>query len=454
MRRGTQAIAWVVCAWREPIARNENIMKNISNLKNKKVVVAGLARSGIASAILLKSAGARVFVSDMKDDADTRSNKEELGARGIEVELGKHSPELFYGADLVVASPGVRFDALCLNWARAKNVPVIGEIELAAAFCPAPIVAVTGTNGKSTTTALIGEILKLSGKKVHVCGNIGKAFSQEVVKVTKDDIVSLEVSSFQLETIVDFKPKVSVIINFNRNHLDRHKDMDEYLAAKKRIFMNQDKDDFAVLNMDDAVLKNLACHIKAEVRFFGSSLDIGGFKLNTNQAAALKVAEIFKIDKNDALGVIAGFKGLPHRMEFVDTISGIDFINDSKATTVDSCAWALKNIYKPVILIAGGRDKGADFKSIKDLVRRKVKTLIAIGESANKIKEAYKGITPVIGLSNFKAAVYAAKDLACEGDCILLSPMCASFDMFRDYEERGRIFKETVSELKIAQTRV
>ncbi|MDP1853365.1 MAG: UDP-N-acetylmuramoyl-L-alanine--D-glutamate ligase [Candidatus Omnitrophota bacterium] len=418
------------------------------DLKNKKVVVVGLARSGVASAILLKSAGAKVFVSDIKDDVDTRNNKEELEAQQIEVELGKHSPGLFCGADLVVVSPGVRFDALCLNWARAKNIPVIGEIELAASFCPAPIIAVTGTNGKSTTTALIGEILKLSGRKVHICGNIGKAFSQEAVKIAKDDIVSLEVSSFQLETIVDFKPKVSVILNFNRNHLDRHKDMDEYLMAKKRIFMNQDKDDFTVLNMDDAVLKNLACQTKAEVRFFESSLDIGGFKLNANQAAALRVGEIFKIEKKDALGVIRGFKGLPHRMEFVDTVSGIDFINDSKATTVDSCAWALKNIYKPVILIAGGRDKGADFRSIRDLVRRKVKTLIAIGEAGNKIKDAYKGVTPVIGLDNFKAAVYAAKDLGCEGDCILLSPMCASFDMFRDYEERGRVFKEIVRELK------
>lgn len=423
-------------------------MHNKLELKDKKVVVAGLGRSGVASAILLKNNGARVFVSDIKDDIDTRKNKENLGRYAIEVELGKHSPYLFENADLIVVSPGVKYDAKCLNWARAKNIPIISEIELAAGLCPAAVIAVTGTNGKSTTTALIGEILKSAGRKVHICGNIGKAFCGEIAKIAKDDIVSLEVSSFQLETIVNFKPKVSVILNFNRNHLDRHKDLEEYLSAKKRIFMNQDKGDWTVLNKDDPAIRNLACETQAEVKFFESLLNINGLRLNANQAAALRVSELFNVACEDALGAISNFKGLEHRAEFVDTISGVDFINDSKATTVDSCAWALSNIYKPVILIAGGRDKGADFISVRDLVRRKVKTLILIGEAREKIKDAYKGITPIIEAQTFKQAVYTAGNIACEGDCVLLSPMCASFDMFRDYEERGRVFREIVGEFK------
>lgn len=421
---------------------------NKSDLKDKKVVVVGLARSGIASAILLKNSGAKVFVSDIKDDSETRKDREGLKRRAIEVEVGKHSEGLFKSADLIVVSPGVKFDAECLNWARSKNIPIISEIELGACFCPAPIIAVTGTNGKSTTTALIGEILKLSNKRVYVCGNIGRAFCAEVDKIAKDDLVSLEISSFQLEAITEFKPMVSVVLNFSRNHLDRHKNLEEYLAVKKRIFVNQDKNDFTVLNRDDPVVNNFARETRAQVRFFESSLDFNGFKLNANQAAALRVGEIFDITQEDALGAIKNFKGLEHRMEFVENISGIDFINDSKATTVDSCAWALANLYKPVILIAGGRDKGADFRPIRDLIRRKVKNLILIGEAKEKIKDAYKGITPIIEIDIFKKAVYAARDLANEGDCVLLSPMCASFDMFRDYEERGRVFKEIVKELK------
>lgn len=423
-------------------------MPNKFNLINKKAVVAGLARSGVASAILLKKKGAAVFASDIKDNLSTRGNSSILEKEGIKTELGKHSRRVFEGADIIVASPGIRFDAECLNWARAKNIPVISEIELAWRFCPATIVAVTGTAGKSTTTALIGEVLKLGGSDVHVCGNIGVPFCGEIDKITQGGFVSLEVSSFQLETISDFKPKVAVVLNFNRNHLDRHKDMEEYLAAKKRIFLNQDKNDWALLNKDDEAVKNLSGQTKARVRFFESHLDIDGLRLNANQCAAFRVGEIFNFKKEDILKAISGFRGLEHRTEFVENISGVDFINDSKATTVESCAWALKNIYRPVILIAGGTYKGVDFGAIKDLIRRKVKALIVIGETKAKIKGAYKGATPIIEAENLKQAVFAAKDIAHEGDCVLLSPMCSSFDMFSDYEERGRAFKEAVRELK------
>lgn len=428
-------------------------MRNKLNLKNKKVVVVGLARSGIASAILLKNIGAKVFVSDIKDDADTRSNKEQLRREQIEAELGGHSRECFENADLIVTSPGVRFDAECLNWARSKNIPVISEIELGFRLCPAEIIAITGSNGKSTTTALIGEVIKLTGKKTHVCGNIGRPFCGEIEKIAKGDFVILEVSSFQLEAVVDFKPKVAVILNFNRNHLDRHKDLEEYLTAKKRIFANQDKSDWTVLNRDDVAVKSLAQEASAQIKFFNSSININGLTLDANQSAALTVGEIFGLNRKDILKVISSFRGLPHRREFVDTVRGVDFINDSKATTVEACRWALNNIYKPVILIAGGRDKGLDFKEIRDLVRRRVKTLIVIGEAKEKLKKAYIGVTPIIEADNLRQALVTAGGVSCEGDCVLLSPMCASFDMFSDYEERGEVFKEIVRELKKTESR-
>lgn len=429
-------------------------MQNKLNLKNKRVVVVGLARSGMSSSILLKKLGAEVFVSDAKDDIQTRKNKEKLSKLRIDVELGRHSEDLFKSADLIVVSPAVRFDTLCLNWARRTNIPVISEIELATRLCPASIIAVTGTNGKSTTVTLIGEILKYSGKKVHICGNIGKAFSGEIEKIRKNDLVCLEVSSFQLETAVNFKPRVCVILNFTRDHLDRYLDLNEYLEAKKRIFLNQDKNDFTVLNKDDPVVRALALDTKARVEFFNSALDINGLKLNANQAAAFKVGEIFGIKKEDRLKVLSNFKGLPHRMELADTIKGVDFIDDSKATTVASTHWALRNIYNPVILISGGRDKAQDFSAIKNLVRTKVKSMILIGEAKDKIKKCYKGVVPVLETDTLKKATAIAYDIACAGDCILLSPMCASFDMFKDYEERGNIFKKIIRELKISNDKI
>ena len=422
-------------------------MKN-ANFKNKRAVVVGAARSGISAAKLLKYLGAKVLVSDSKDTKEIRKNSRQLKRLGIGVELGGHSRELFRRCDLVVVSPGVLLTAACLNWARAENIPVISEIELASQVCPAAIVAITGTSGKSTTTTLVGHVLNSNSKKAYVCGNIGKPFSQEVAKVKKGDLVVLEISSFQLEACFNFKPKVCVILNFSPNHLNRHKDLDDYLKAKKRIFLNQDKNDFAIFNKNDAIVARLAKEVKSRVKFFASD----GKNLDANYAAAVSVGKIFGITKADCLKALENFKGLPHRMEFIDKIKGVSFINDSKATTVVSTAWALNRIYSPVILIAGGQDKGVDFKSIKDLVRRKVKVLILIGEVKDKIKKAYKGIVPIIECENLKKAVYAAFNMGLEADCVLLSPMCASFDMFSDFEQRGNVFREEVKQLKKEQS--
>ncbi|PIQ88279.1 MAG: UDP-N-acetylmuramoyl-L-alanine--D-glutamate ligase [Candidatus Omnitrophica bacterium CG11_big_fil_rev_8_21_14_0_20_42_13] len=428
-------------------------MKQGLNIKNKKVVVVGLAKSGLAAALLLKKKGADVFASDITDNAQTRLAGDELRTEAVKVELGKHSQEQFRNADLVVVSPGVKFDASCLNWARSEGIPIIGEVELAALYCPAPIIAVSGSNGKTTTTILIGEILKDSGKNTYVCGNIGRPFSLDIEKIRKSDIVCLEISSFQLESCVNFKPNISVLLNFKQNHLDRHGNLDVYLDAKKKLFMNQDANDFAVLNNDDMEVRELAKNINARIKFFNPALSIGDFKLNANQAAAFAVGEILGLDKDKMLKTFRGFKGLNHRLELVEVLGGVEFINDSKATTVDSCAWALGNIYKPVILIAGGRDKGADFSSIKNLLRRKVKTLILIGEAKEKMKQAYRNSVALIEAENIQKAVNLAKDISCEGDCVLLSPMCASFDMFRDFEERGEVFKQIVRSFKKEKSR-
>jgi UDP-N-acetylmuramoylalanine--D-glutamate ligase len=417
-------------------------MRNADYFKNKQVVIVGFARSGLASANLLFDLGADVFVTDNQDNDFVRSNAAKLKSANIKLELGRHTKEFIENKDLLILSPGVPNNALPVIWAEQLKIPVISEIELAWILCPATVIAVTGSNGKTTVTTLIGRILEASGKKVFVCGNIGNPFAAEVRKMTENDFVSLEVSSFQLERINSFKPKISVILNFSRNHLDRYNDMQEYLAAKRRIFMNQDKTDYLVLNTEDPLSKELARQTTANVVYFSQRQD-----LNPNQAAALAVSSILGLKKEVCLEALRGFKGVEHRMEYVAQIKNVKFINDSKATTADSAIWALKNIDSPIILIAGGRDKGLDYGIILEPARGKVKEVILIGEAKQKLKEAFKGVLSINEAASLKEAVNAAFLKASPGDCVLLSPMCSSFDMFSDYEERGRVFKEAVREL-------
>jgi UDP-N-acetylmuramoylalanine--D-glutamate ligase len=417
-------------------------MRNADYYKNKRITIVGLARSGVACANLLYNLGAIVSITDNKDTDVTRRNADNPKSKGIKFELGRHSQEFVRGQDLLVVSPGVTDDSLPIIWAKEFRIPIISEVEVAGSVCPATIIAVTGSNGKTTVTTLIGKIIEAAGKKAFICGNIGNPFSGEVEKMGESDFVALEVSSFQLERIKTFKPKISVILNFSRNHLDRYSNMQEYLEAKKRIFMNQDKSDYLILNYENPVLRELAKEANARVVYFSKKPD-----LNPNQAAALAVGSVLGIDGQLIAGVFKEFKGIEHRMEFVAEINNIKFINDSKATTVESAVWALENINSPVILIAGGKDKGADYAGILDLAQNKVRDVILIGEAKKKIESAWQGVLSMEGAATLQEAVNKAYLKARPGDSILLSPMCSSFDMFTDYEERGNVFKSAVHAL-------
>jgi len=417
-------------------------MLNTKYFKDKSITILGLARSGVACANLLHSLGACVRVSDIKDNAQTRSHACLLSSKDIQFELGTHSESFIKQADLIVISPGVPGNAQPIIWAKDFAKPVYAEIEIASMLCPGEIIAVTGSNGKTTVTTLIGNILKAAGKRVQVCGNIGNPFSSEVAKMGQGDFVVLEVSSFQLETIKDFKPKIALILNLTPNHLDRYSDMQEYLAAKKRIFLNQDHSDFLILNGLDAQSLGIAKQAASKVNFFTKESG-----LNPNQAAVFKVGQILGIDKQKMLDVFREFKGIEHRMEEVAVINKIKFINDSKATTADSAIWALNSISSPVILIAGGRDKGIDYGVIAQAAKNKVKQVVLIGEAKDKIASCLGGQFKIEKVDSLEEAVNKAYSFAGPGFSVLFSPMCSSYDMFADYEDRGRVFKKIVLDL-------
>jgi len=417
-------------------------MRNVSYFKDKKITIVGLARSGLACANILERLGSEVFITDNKDNDGTRSYASQLNSAAIKIELGRHSKDFIAGKDLVIISPGVPRAATPFVWAKELKIPVISEIEFAWILCPATVIAVTGSNGKTTTTTLIGKILEAAGKKVFVCGNIGNPFSGEIEKMGEGDFVSLEISSFQLEHIDTFKPQVAVIINFSPNHLDRHKDMQEYLEAKRRIFINQDKNDYTVLNAQDPIVSALSVQTHARVVYFSGSEDI-----NPNYAAVMAVGLTLGIDREITLGVLKNFKGIEHRMEYVAEINNVKFINDSKATTVESTQWALNTIKAPVILIAGGRHKGIDYRTLLPLAKNKVRQVILIGEARPILAEAFKGELAFEEAESLEDAVRLAMHKASAGDCVLFSPMCSSFDMFSNYEERGRVFKKAVADL-------
>jgi len=416
-------------------------MKNADYFKHKKITVVGFGRSGLACANLLSDLGAQVSITDNQDNPATRSNAAKLKP-GIKSELGLHSRDFIKERDLVVVSPGVADTSGPIIWAKAAGIPILSEIEVGWRLCPAEVVAITGTNGKTTVTTLIGEILAAAGKKVFICGNIGNPFCREVSKMQRGDFVSLEVSSFQLEYIHTFKPKIALILNLSLNHLDRYRNMQDYLEAKKRIFRHQDQGDYLILNQGDPLVSDLAKEARAKVVYFSQ-----GQGLNSNHAAALAATSLLGIDKDLALRVFREFKGVEHRLENVAKINQVTFINDSKATTVDATLWALKNISAPVILIAGGREKGNDYRLLLDLARKKLKAAVLIGEAKDKISAVLADFLPVNRANSLEEAVNLAFSKAAAGDCVLLSPMCKSFDMFQDYEDRGRAFKKIVQDL-------
>ncbi len=422
-----------------------------------KVVVVGLAKSGIEAAQLLASRKNTVFITELKNDEAAKKSRDLLIKKGVikpeNIELGAHSDKFIKKSDYMVVSPGIRADSLPIKLAEANKIPVITELELAYTMCPVstPIIAVTGTSGKTTTTTLIGQMLRSSGLDAIICGNIGNPFSGEINRIKKDSIVVLEVSSFQLELIDKFKPKVSIILNISDNHLDRHKDMHEYISAKCRIFLNQDTKDVLLLNKNDEYLREIAVVVKGpRVEFFNEYKDFGQRHsiLNEDFLAAMSAASIMGVDENKILEVIRNFKGIEHRLEHVANVNGVDFINDSKATTISSVGWALKSLEKNIILIMGGRYKGGDFGLLKPLVEKKVDYIISIGEARLQIKNGLGGVKPIFEADSFSQAVSKGFKSAKKGGRVLLSPGCSSFDMFKSYEERGKIFKELVNEIR------
>ena len=447
-------------------------------LNGKRVLVVGLGKSGVASALFLKAHGARVTVSDTKSGDDLRNEIPVLLDHGITVETGGHGDRTFRGQDLIVVSPGVPVDAPPLVQARALGESVIGEIELAARFLPGPIVAITGSNGKTTTTTLAGEIMTAGGLPALVGGNIGTPAISLAERAKPETLIVLEISSFQLETIQTFRPNVAVVLNVTPDHLDRHRTFEVYAAAKERIFENQQASDFAVLNADDPTCVAMAARIKAQVFWFSRQKEVQQgawvrdgnivFRDGTGQREIVQVSEIPLKGAHNLENVLAAvcagtlmgctpqkirqavrdFKAVEHRLEFVASIRGVDYYNDSKATNVDATIKALESFPANIHLILGGKDKGSDYSMLNDLLRQRVKRVYTIGAAAAKIESqivsAKNGGPELVHAETLENAICKAHAAAQPGDVVLLAPACASFDQFKNYEHRGKMFKEVV----------
>jgi UDP-N-acetylmuramoylalanine--D-glutamate ligase len=450
-------------------------------LNGKRVLVVGLGKSGVASALFLKAHGARVTVSDTKSGDELRNEIPALLDHGITVETGGHGERTFRGQDLIVVSPGVPVDAPLLKQARSLGETVIGEIELASQFLPGPIVAITGSNGKTTTTTLAGEILATGGLSALVGGNIGTPAISLAERAKPETVIVLEVSSFQLETIQTFRPKVAVILNVTPDHLDRHKTFEVYVDAKARIFENQRGDDFAVLNEDDPTCVKISDRTRARVFWFSRQKEVKQgawvrdgsivFRDGAKQQEIMLVSEIPLKGAHNLENVLAAaccgalmgcspekirqavreFKAVEHRLEYVATIRGVDYYNDSKATNVDATIKALESFPGDIHLILGGKDKGSDYSVLNNLVRQRVKRVYTIGTAAQKIESQIvspkNGGPEIIHAETLENAVRQANASAKPGDVVLLAPACASFDQFKSYEHRGRIFKEIIATL-------
>jgi len=411
------------------------------DIKNKTITIIGAARSGLAAANLVFQLGAKAKISESKKTLEAGQDLEP----SIEIETAGHTKEFIQASHYVVLSPGVSIHSAPVYWAKEKGIEVMGEVELAYRLCPCPIVAITGSNGKTTTSTLIAEILKQAGRSVVLCGNIGNPFCSVVLKLKKSDIVVLEISSFQLESTVHFKPHVALWLNFSQNHLDRHKDLQEYFQAKEKIFANQSKDDFAVLDFNQKEFHDLVPKLKSRILFFNDSHPLG--ITNPNYLAAMTAAGALGVSQEISLKVFQEFKGVEHRLEFIRTLQGVDYINDSKSTTAQAGRWALERASKPLIMICGGSDKHIDYTSLRPLVAQKVKHMVVIGQIKEQIKNTFEDVISLETSDSLQGALEAAQKKAVAGDCVMLCPMTASFDMFNDYEHRGKVFKEIVHRL-------
>ena len=445
-------------------------------LQGKRVLVVGMARTGIGVVRFLAEQRARVMGTDIRSADELGEYWSTIRRLNVRTDLGEHRIETFLSADLIVVSPGVPLSIEPITAAREKGIEVISEIELACRFIRDPIIGVTGTNGKTTTTLLLGDMLKVSGKKVFVGGNVGNPLI-DCAGGGKWDYVVAEISSFQLEGIAEFRPYIALMLNITEDHLDRYPDYEEYIRAKFRLFLNQRGSDFAVLNADDGTINAMSSEIKARKWYFSltSPLEAGAFldrdslmcrdpKGNVerlelarvslkgihnieNMLAAVAAAKICSCPKRAIQTALESFRGLPHRLEFVRKLNGVNFYNDSKGTNVGAVVKSLRSFHEPIILIAGGKDKGGDYGPLKGIVTERVKRLILMGEAKRRMAEALGTSVPTTVADTLEEAVHRAFDESKHGDVVLLSPACSSFDMFRDYEERGNLFKGIVDQL-------
>ncbi len=448
------------------------------DFRGKRVTVVGLARSGVASCKILAEHGAAVLGTDQSAAEALRADLPDLARRGIRLETGGHSPEGILDTDLLVVSPGVDLRLSLFARARAAGIPIWSEVELAYRLTGARFLAVTGTNGKSTTVSLLGEMVEGAGLPCVVAGNIGTALCEAVPGLTSSHWVVAELSSFQLETIEAFRPHVAILLNLAPDHLDRYDTVEDYYTAKVRIFLNQTTDDFAVLNADDPLVLKYAQGIRSRLCLFSrlravgdgsflrgdrivvrregrtervcetSSIRIQGVHNVENSLAAAAAASAINVPADAIASALAGFPGLPHRLEFVAEVDGVRYVNDSKGTNVGAVVKSLEGYGEGLILIAGGKDKGGDFTPLRPLVETRVKTMILIGQARAKIRAHLDGACPMEDAKSLEAAVDRAAQIASPGDTVLLSPACASFDMFRDFEERGEAFRRTVGGLR------
>lgn len=449
-------------------------------LRGKKVLVFGAAKSGISAAGLLLKQGAEVVLYDSNPYLTEDTFKDRIDIhQNFTLATGELFDEILKDVELVVLSPGVAFDHPDILRIKNKNLPIWGEIELAGRFAKGKIIGITGTNGKTTTTSLVGEIMKTSYDEVYVVGNIGTAFSDVVLTQSEMAINVIELSSFQLETIEDFKPDISAILNITPDHLDRHHSMEQYIMAKERIAKNQSLEEVCILNYEDVILKSMASRLNTRVSFFSSKrvLDQGVYLLqeeirscdglkeecicNVNELrilgnhnyenvmAAVSIALTLKVPTERIRKALLDFHAVEHRIEYVETIGGVTYYNDSKGTNPDASIKAVQAMKNPTILIAGGYDKNLPFDELMEACLGKVKLLVLLGQTREQIaRTAIRfGFDAIIMVNSLKEAVRVSYEKADPGDAVLLSPACASFGMFENYEQRGRLFKEYVREL-------
>jgi UDP-N-acetylmuramoylalanine--D-glutamate ligase len=444
------------------------------SVRGKRVTVVGAARSGVAAAHLLVRRGASVVLTDLRDRIP---EADDLRASGVRVELGFHAPETLMRSDLVVLSPGVPADQARIVAARAAGVHLIGELELASRWLRGRIVAITGTKGKSTTTTLAGRMLEAGGHRVLVGGNIGHALSAQVDESTTDTIHVVEASSFQLETIETFRPWIAVLLNFSPDHLDRHATIEEYATAKSRIFINQTASDWAVLNADEAAVTQMASAAPSRRVLFSmtdslasgvlvrgdeivrrtaegdqplvplSSIRLLGRHLIADVLAASAVASLAGVDAEAMTTAVESFTGLEHALEPVAEVATVLFVNDSKATNIEAARRAIES-FDSVVVIMGGRFKGGHFGDLRPPLVERGRAVVAIGEARPLIRAAFADVLPVHEAADMTAAVRTAFAAAAPGAAVVLAPACSSFDMFHDYAERGRVFKQEVLRLQ------